>query len=239
MLEDRVRLHWAARAFLWFVTVPTKTIKAKQEQYSAPPEPGSVVVKDDGEEWEVKTPNMRGADAANDMKAVRGMIDAGSGFPPHWRGEASDINLATAQAMQEPTERNLVRRQNHFIYMLHDIIWHAYQRAHEHSPSRWPAVPQGDYEKMFTTTKPDIAKTDNPLLAQAARELSTAASSLSFMYSGNTYKTKILQTVFKFLNEPLDEETTQQIITESQDADTTVNDNLATAVSAIKVGANG
>ncbi len=28
MLEDRVRLNWAARAFLWFVTVPTGRVNA-------------------------------------------------------------------------------------------------------------------------------------------------------------------------------------------------------------------
>src|SRR5690606_6956352 len=38
MLEDRVRLHWATRAFLWFVTVPTNKVREKQEQYRQPPE---------------------------------------------------------------------------------------------------------------------------------------------------------------------------------------------------------
>ena len=39
------------------------------------------------------------------------MIDAGSGYPPHWRGESGEANLATATAMQAPTERHLMRRQ--------------------------------------------------------------------------------------------------------------------------------
>ena len=33
MLEDRVRLHWAMRAFLWMVTVPANKVREKQEQY--------------------------------------------------------------------------------------------------------------------------------------------------------------------------------------------------------------
>lgn len=86
MVEERVRLHWAMRAFLWFVTVPTGKVTAKQKQYQTPPEPGSIVVKDDGEKWEVQTPSLHGADASHDMKAVRNMIDAGTGLPPHWRG---------------------------------------------------------------------------------------------------------------------------------------------------------
>ena len=54
-------------------------------------------------------PIIRGADAAPDLKALRNMIDGGSGYPPHWRGETTDVNLATGQAMQEPAERHLAR----------------------------------------------------------------------------------------------------------------------------------
>ena len=41
MLEDRVRLHWAAKIFLWFVTVPTNKVQAAREKYRRPPDPGS------------------------------------------------------------------------------------------------------------------------------------------------------------------------------------------------------
>jgi hypothetical protein len=34
MLEDRVRLHWAARAFLYLVTVPTNKVDTKSTQYA-------------------------------------------------------------------------------------------------------------------------------------------------------------------------------------------------------------
>jgi hypothetical protein len=129
MLEDRVRLNWAVRAFLWIVTVPANRVKEKQEQYRNPPEAGSIIIKDESETWDVNTPLLRGADAAKDLQAVRGMIDAGSGYPPHWRGDAGDISLATAQAMQGPTERHLRRRQAHFFWILEDILYHAYQRA--------------------------------------------------------------------------------------------------------------
>ena len=82
------------RAFLWIVTVPSNKINEKQLQYSNPMDSGSIVVKDETEVWEAVNPDLHGADAGNDMKAVRGMIDAGSGYPPHWRGEAADANLA-------------------------------------------------------------------------------------------------------------------------------------------------
>ena len=41
---------------------------------------GSIIVKDESERWETVNPSLRGADAGHDMKAVRNMIDAGSGF---------------------------------------------------------------------------------------------------------------------------------------------------------------
>ncbi len=99
MLEDRVRLHWAVRTFLWFVTVPTNLVERKQAEYATPPEAGSIIVKDDAETWSVEAPTLHAADAQHDLQAVRHMIDA-VGYPPHWRGEGGDANLATATAMQ-------------------------------------------------------------------------------------------------------------------------------------------
>ena len=60
MLEDRIRLHWAARAFLYLVTVPSNRVEAKAEQYRAAPESGSIIVKDETEKWETMTPSLRG-----------------------------------------------------------------------------------------------------------------------------------------------------------------------------------
>ncbi len=47
LIEDRVRAHWAARAFLWIVTVPASKVAAKLEQYRAAPDSGSVIVKEE------------------------------------------------------------------------------------------------------------------------------------------------------------------------------------------------
>ena len=118
MLEDRIRLNWAMRAFLWVITVPTSKFQEKKDQYRTPPEPGTVIVKDESEQWDIQTPNLRGADASHDMRALRQMIDAGSGQPPHWRGEGENVNLATATAMQAPVERHLLRRQKYFAWMI-------------------------------------------------------------------------------------------------------------------------
>ena len=177
MLEDRVRLHWAARSFLYLVTVPPNKIESKSAQYAAAPESGSIIVKDESEKWETLTPALRGADAAHDMKAVRQMIDAGSGYPPHWRGEGGDVNLATAEAMQAPPEKHLARRQAYFAYILQDILFHAYQQAV--ALGKAPPLPNDDYSTLFTIHMPDVSSRDNLQLAQAAQHMAAAMQTLS------------------------------------------------------------
>ncbi len=182
MLEDRVRFHWGTRLFLWLVRVPRNRVAEKAEQYRQPPEAGSVIVHDESEEWKNVSPVLRGSDAAPDMKAVRNMIDAGSGYPPHWRGESQDVNLATAQAMQEPAERHLTRRQHYFLWMLQDLTFQAYVRANQAHPELWPELKLSVYKDLFDVTIPDVTKTDNSMLAEATENLSNAFDSLQTHY---------------------------------------------------------
>ena len=214
MLEDRVRLHWAMRAFLWMVTVPANKVREKQEQYRIPPESGMLIVKDESENWQAVTPQVQSADARHDLSAVRGMIDAGSGYPPHWRGEAADANLATAAAMQAPTERHLLRRQQYFTYILEDILYHAYQRAVQIGRAR--PLPNADYTALFTTVLPDVSRRDNESLARAARDLAEGLASLQTQLGGASpsLQRRAVQLFMKFAGEPLAEDQLDQIMAE-------------------------
>ena len=171
MLEDRVRLHWATRSFLWMVTVPAQNVPEKLEQYRHAPETGQVIVKDPAEQWEVVAPDLGGQDARWDLQAIRQLIDAGSGYPPHWRGEPGDANLATAQAMQGPTERHLQRRQQFFMAMLKDVILQAYHRAAEIGMAR-PLRKPGP--ELLAAQAAEISKEDNESLARAAQAMAGA-----------------------------------------------------------------
>jgi hypothetical protein len=216
MLEDRVRLHWAVRAFLWVVTVPSNKVKSKAEEYRKPPDAGSIVVKDESEKWEVATPTLRGADASHDLRAVRGMIDAGSGYPPHWRGESGEANLATATAMQAPTERHLLRRQRYFTFILQDIVYQAYQRAVQLNRARRTA--SNNYALLFTVSLPDISRSDNESLARSTRDIMSGLQTLASQLPGRSqeYTKQMLRMAFKFSGEPLSEENIQQIFREAQ-----------------------
>jgi hypothetical protein len=219
MLEDRVRLHWAAKIFLWLVTVPTNKVSTTTNKYRNPPESGTVIVKDEGETWEVQTPSLHGADSAHDLKAVRGMIDAGSGFPAHYRGEAGDANLATATAMQAPTERRLGRRQRYFIYMLQDIIYQAYQRAVIIEKAE--GLPSTDFHKLFEVDVPEISRQDNRELATAAHQISRAMRELSqhLPKRSKNLTRLVIRMVMKFAGEPLSTEAIEEILSESYISD--------------------
>ena len=214
MLEDRVRLNWAVRSFLWLVTVPANKVAQKREQYRTPPEAGSIVVKDESETWDVSAPLLRGADARYDLRAVRSMIDAGSGYPPHWRGDAGDISLATAQAMQGPTERHLLRRQKYFVWMLEDILYHAYQR--QAAQTNKPLLKHNDYSKLFKIHLPDISRFDNEALARATRDISQGFYTLASQLAGlpPTMAKETLALVFKFAGQTVSEDTINQILEE-------------------------
>jgi hypothetical protein len=213
MLEDRVRAHWATRAFLWFVTVPSHKVDVKREQYSSPPEPGSIVVHDEAESWDVKSPTLRASDAQHDLKAVRHMIDA-AGYPPHWRGEAGDANLATATAMQLRPERHLRRRQNYIVFMLQDILYHAFARAHQIGKGGNGALPIQNYRQLFSVSVADVSRSDNRELALAGQALAGAFSDLFGHVSvekSPSLRRKALQLLFKFFGEPLSEEELTEI----------------------------
>jgi hypothetical protein len=173
MLEDRVRLNWALKAFLWLVTVPNNAVTAKREQYRTPPEGGSIIVKEPSETWEAVTPNLHAFDAQYDLQAVRGIIDAGSGFPPHWRGEATDVNLATATAMERAASRHLRRRQLYLRYLVIDLVYQAHLRAWE--IRRTHAKPRREAIRCDTT---DLSRQDNETLARSAQLLSGAIAGL-------------------------------------------------------------
>lgn len=200
MLEDRVRLNWAARSFLWFVQVPNNQVRAKAEQYSAPPEPGSIIVHDDGEKWDMKTPALHGIDASRDLLAIRQLIAAGSGQPPHWHGDGGDVNLSTAKAMNDPAIRHLRRRQRHLQHMVIDLCAVAYARAYEAGGMRTAPRPEAIAAEL-----PDISREDNSDLAAAAGNLANAFSTLlnTTAHPSPTLRHRILTLIFRFAGEQL------------------------------------
>jgi hypothetical protein len=214
LVEDRVRLHWAARAFLWIVQVPSNKVAAKREQYRTPPDSGSIIVKDENETWSAVSPDLKGFDAQFDTRAVRQMIDAGSGLPPHWRGEAHDVSLATAEAMEHAASRHLRRRQLYIIYLVTDLAHTCYVRAAQIGK----ASSKPDRAKISIEVT-DIDRDDNRDLAAAARTMAHAMTEVQNAVRpepgrSETLRRMTLRMVMKFAGEPIEPNVVNQVFAE-------------------------
>jgi hypothetical protein len=136
------------------------------------------------------------------------MIDA-AGYPPHWRGEAGDANLATATAMQIRPERHLRRRQNYIVFMLQDILYQAFVRAQQIGKSGPGELTEQNYRRLFTVSVADVSRSDNRELALAGQALAGAFSDLFGHVSveqSPSLRRKAVGLLFKFFGEPLSEE---------------------------------
>jgi hypothetical protein len=214
LLEDRVRLHWSARAFLWIVTVPTNLVQAKREQYRTTPDSGSLIVKDHTEDWQAVSPDLRGFDAQFDTRSIRQMIDAGVGMPPHWRGEAHDVSLATAEAMEHAASRHLRRRQLYMRYLVTHLAHTAYTRAWQIGKVR--ARPNSN---AITVEMTDIDRDDNQDLATASKTIADALDTVNQTIlptepNSPTLRRLILRTVLRFAGQPQDDPTLDAIFHE-------------------------
>jgi hypothetical protein len=213
MLEDRVRLNFAVRAFHWLVKVPSHKVGEKQAQYSIAPEPGAIIVHDDNEEWQVVAPKLQAADASHDLKAMRMLIAAGSGQPPFWHGDANDVNLATARVMQEPALRRLKRRQLHTRQIVIDLCYVAYLRSVQQRKGR-TRPDRGAISLKLT----DLTRDDNRTLGDAARQVTEAMTRLMEFETkpSKTLHERILRMIFSFAGEPLTEEEVGKIMNETE-----------------------
>ena len=223
-LEDRARLNWAARVFIWLVTVPANKVKAKRAQYQRPPEPGSVVVKDDAETWEFVSPSIQARDASADGRAMRYMIGAGAGVPLHMLGEGEATNYATAQAQSAVTLRHYRRRQLFFVWMLSDIVVHAWELYRRTGRGRAVTV-----EDIRATTA-EIQREDNKQLAAAGRDIVQMLAGLRAELraagrgDSEALDRKMIELAFRFAGEVLTEDEITRLLGSSSSAGETGGD---------------
>jgi hypothetical protein len=168
-LEDRVRLNAGMRSFLWIVYAPKRILADLRTQYRQPPEPGSVVIAEDGaERWEAVTPNLGAGDAQHDGRALRWQIAAGGpGIALTDLGEATNSNQASATVMVNNRRGFLKSRQADFSWMLVELTLHAYERSRGVRAGNRRTVTHRD----FIVAAPEISGEDSMTLAAAARDV--------------------------------------------------------------------
>jgi hypothetical protein len=125
-LEDRARLNRFRNSFLFVVKARFASEAerlARQTQLAAnPPQPGSILVSDESETWEVLSPKLESSDAATDGLGLKKMIAAGAGVPLHFLAEPESSTRTTAESAGGPTYRHFEQRQNYFIWIIQDLL---------------------------------------------------------------------------------------------------------------------
>jgi hypothetical protein len=167
-LEDRARLNRYRTAFLYIVRARFASEAdrlARQAAINAvPPAPGSILVTDENENWDIISAKLEGPDASPDGLALKKMIAAGAGVPLHFLAEPESATRTTAEAAGGPTYRRYEQRQQYFTWLLADLLQTAASRRAlvDRRISRHTRVEVGGA---------DISVRDNTTLAQAARDM--------------------------------------------------------------------
>jgi hypothetical protein len=220
-LEDRVRLNAGARAFLWVVKVAKNLKSSIEEKYRTPPEPGSLIIAEkDAEEWTAVAPTLHAIDAAADGKAIRWMIAAGGpGTTLGDLGEGESEGLKAGRDASELRHRFLLRRQRYLVYILSDLILHAYNRHRLVIRSHRKECTFAD----LVAHTPDLSPADNQKLAGAAQALTgSLAGQKAIVGDSEQFRRMALRLYTKFLEEDLSDEDFEAVITQgAQSAITT------------------
>jgi hypothetical protein len=104
-LENRARQNfWRGAVLFWvkLINALPAQVMSKLNAYKKPPQPGSVVVSNDKEEWTQFSPNVGAQDASEDGRQFRAMAATAARLPESWLSDGANANLATATAQALP-----------------------------------------------------------------------------------------------------------------------------------------
>lgn len=145
-----------------------KAIDRKKMEYAYPPEPGSVIIHNEAEQWSAVKPEINASDAAEDGRALKLMLAVGAQLPEHFLSDGANGNRATASEMGLPTFLKFQRRQHVLRAMLKTILDRVL-----HEACKAKVLASGSdisYEILF----PEIDVDDHQTLASATQLLATA-----------------------------------------------------------------
>ncbi len=192
-LEDRARLNHFRTAFLYVVKAryagDAERLSRQNSLNAAPPNPGSILVTDETETWEVLNPELESGDAATDGLALKKMIAAGAGLPLHFLAEPESATRTTAEAAGGPTFRRFEQRQQFFLWMLGDLARIALRRR-----ARLDGSLRADAQVEVRGA--DLSARDNAALALAS---STVISAFAQLYErGLIDAEELLRLAYRF-----------------------------------------
>lgn len=198
-LEDRARLNRFRNAFMYVVK---SRYASEQERYArqqaltaAPPGPGSILVTDESETWDVIHPKLDSHEAGEDGLAIKKMVAAGAGLPLHFLAEPESSTRATAESAGGPTYRHFEQRQEFFCWLIADLARAVLRRRAMVDPTVNP-------EAGIQVTGADLSARDNSQLAQALQAATAALGSLRDR--GVIDDAELLRMAYRFAGEVVD-----------------------------------
>jgi hypothetical protein len=135
-------------------------------EYARPPEPGSVLIHNESEEWKAVQPMIDAGNVAADGLAIKLMVAMGAGLPEHYLSEGGDVNRATAAEMGLPVLKKYQRRQDVLRFILSSLIDRVIDEAQK--AGTLPRTIDTGYAIVF----PDLK-------AEATKDIGTAAWHMS------------------------------------------------------------
>jgi hypothetical protein len=167
-LEDRARLNRYRNTFMYVVQAKFNSEaqhKQRQQALNAhPPKPGSILVTDENENWNVINPHLHSTEANEDGLALKKMIACGAGIPLHFLAEPESSTRTTAEAAGGPTFRRFQQRQEYFLWLLADVLRVVVERRAKIDTSIDPRA-------VIELSGTDISARDNSELAAAAADI--------------------------------------------------------------------
>jgi len=203
-LEDRARLNRYRNSFLFTVSAKFASEvqrKARQQALNAePPQPGSILVTDENEVWDVISPKLESRDAAVDGLALKKMVATGCGIPMHFLAEPESATRTTAEAAGGPTYRRFQERQQYFLWIIRDILTVSLNRMSIIDESLKSKDKINPYKITIIGT--DINTTDNITLAMAGGNILNVLTSIRDRNLIDN--SEFLRLLYKFTGETVD-----------------------------------
>ena len=198
-LEDRARLNRYRNTFLFRVKArfgsQAERLARQAELNANPPNPGSILVTDETEEWEVLSPKLESHEAGEDGLAIKKMIAAGSANPLHFLAEPESATRTTAESAGGPTFRHYEQRQLFFKWLLHDLVTVIVRRR-----KMVDRLVSTEAELVVNGT--DISARDNVALATSASFI--VESLTTIRDRGLIDDAELLRIVYRFAGEVVD-----------------------------------
>jgi hypothetical protein len=195
-LENRARLNKFRTAFLYVLKGRFTTAEERRarelEIMGDPPKPGSVLVTDENEEWQILSAKLDAFDANADGLTLKKFIAAGAGVPLHYLAEPESSTRTTAEASGTPTFRRFERRQKFFVQMVIDLLTICVKRA---AAAGLPVNPGAEIKLAV----PDVTEKDNAALALATNQIVSAGKVL--FDAGIIDSAELLRLVYRFAGE--------------------------------------